>query len=64
MQEEVLSVKNAAIRVGRSEKTIYNWINSQHLNTWRGFVLLSDLIEVERLMSQKRGRPRKVNTPV
>lgn len=64
MQEEVLSVKNAAIRVGRSEKTIYNWINLQHLNTWRGYVLLSDLIEVERIMSQKRGRPRKVNTPV
>lgn len=63
MQEEVLSVKNAAIRVGRSEKTIYNWINSQQLNTMRGYVLLSELIEVERTMSQKRGRPRKVNTP-
>jgi transposase len=63
MTEEVLSVKNAAIRVGKSEKTIYNWINSHQLNTMRGYVLLSELVEVERTMSQKRGRPRKTNTP-
>lgn len=63
IREEVLTIKAAAARIGKSEKTIYNWINSGHLTPLRQYVLLSDLVLVEREMSQKRGRPRKSDTP-
>jgi len=60
MREEVLTIKGAAARIGVSEKTIYNWINNGHLTTLRQYILLSDLVVVEREMSKRRGRPRKV----
>jgi len=63
IREEVLTIRAAAARIGKSEKTIYNWINAGHLTPLRQFVLLSELILVEREMSQKRGRPRKSDTP-
>jgi IS30 family transposase len=63
MRDEVLTIKAAAIRIGKSEKTIYNWINAGHLHPLRQYVLLSELVVVERAMSEKRGRPRKNDTP-
>lgn len=59
MKEEVLTIKGAAARIGVSEKTIYNWINAGHLTPLRQYILLSDLVVVERDMSKRRGRPRK-----
>lgn len=63
MREEVLTIRAAAERIGKSQKTIYNWINAGHLHPLRQYVLLSELVVVERDMSQKRGRPRKTDTP-
>lgn len=63
MRDEVLTIKAAAARIGKSEKTIYNWINAGYLTPLRQYVLLSDLVLVEREMAQKRGRPRKSDTP-
>lgn len=63
IQDEVLTIRAAAARIGKSEKTIYNWINAGHLIPLRQYVLWSDLILVERDMAQKRGRPRKSDTP-
>lgn len=63
MKDEVLTIKDAAARIGKSQKTIYNWINAGELNPLRQFILLSDLLNAERKMSSKRGRPRKSDTP-
>lgn len=63
MRDEVLTIRAAAVRIGKSEKTIYNWINAGHLTPLRQYVLLSELVVVERAMAEKRGRPRKTDTP-
>lgn len=52
------TVKGAAERVGRSERTIRNWL-SRGLRSYAGFITESDLLEFERVMRQRVGRPRK-----
>lgn len=65
-----LTVEEAAKRVGRSPRTIYQWVRDHHL---AGYELERDgrpvtgvmegaLLDVDRSMRKRRGRPRK-DTP-
>lgn len=63
----MLTISEAAKRVGRSERTIYAWIEDAHLRRYdvvrdgRFVAVVAEgrLLEVDRLMRSRRGRPRK-----
>jgi len=65
-----LTIDEAAKRVGRSPRTVYQWVHDRHL---QGYDLLRDgrtvtgvmearLLEVDKQQRGRRGRPRK-DTP-
>lgn len=49
----------AAQRVGRTERTIRNWERSGELTPTLGRFRESDLVEADRRMRARVGRPRK-----
>lgn len=63
----MLSIPDAARRVSRSPRTIYSWIEGGHLRRYdvvRGGRLVTmvperRLLEVDRVMRSRRGRPPK-----
>lgn len=57
-----LSLPEAAVRVGRSQRTIRRWIESRHLTPILGRVRESTLLEADALMRSKIGRPRKLSS--
>lgn len=64
-----LTIPEAALRVGRSKASIYSWIRGGHLRRHeitRGTqtipaVIEQELLETDRLMRSRRGRPKKVD---
>jgi hypothetical protein len=54
-----LDFARAAQRVGKSERTIRNWISKGMPFREPGMVRLEDVLEFEKLMRSRRGRPRK-----
>jgi predicted site-specific integrase-resolvase len=59
MSSKVLTVAEAAQITGKSKRTIYAWIQRGELKPIRSYIDLDDLLETERKMSDRRGRPRK-----
>ena len=55
-----LTVAEAAVRVGRSERTVYRWADGGHVVILLGRVAETQLLEADRAMRRRRGRPRKV----
>lgn len=55
-----LTIEDAAERVGKSERTIRNWIDAGLTATF-GRVREDELLECDRLMRSRRGRPRKTD---
>jgi hypothetical protein len=62
-----LTIPDAAVRVGRSRRTIYAWIEADALRKYdqvrgdRVVVVVREkaLLEADRIMRSRRGRPRK-----
>lgn len=57
-----LTVPQAADRVGRSPRTIGRWVVGG-LRVQAGYVREDELLEMDRLMRERRGRPRKPIEP-
>ncbi|MDY7528465.1 MULTISPECIES: helix-turn-helix domain-containing protein [unclassified Cryobacterium] len=55
-----LTIKAAAERVDRSERTIYRWIDRDLLTIRNGTVAELDLLKADRTQRQRKGRPRIV----
>jgi NTP pyrophosphatase (non-canonical NTP hydrolase) len=58
-----VGIEQAAIRVNRSARTIRNWI-SDGLAVNLGWIKVEDLLEYDRLMRSRRGRPKAPVTVV
>lgn len=54
-----LTITDAAKRVKRSPRTIRRWIAADLLKVMMGRVKETDLLEVERQMRGRVGRPKK-----
>lgn len=54
-----LDLAQAAKRAGRSERTVRRWIEAGHIKLVLGRMREGELLEVERRMRGRRGRPRK-----
>ena len=59
--KQALTVNEAAQLTGKSRRAIYYWIESGALQYESRYINAKELFEVERLMRQRRGRPRKVS---
>lgn len=59
MTNKILTIDEAAVVTGRSKRTIYTWIQRGELTPIRSYIDLNDLLEAERKMAERRGRPRK-----
>jgi hypothetical protein len=57
--KQALTIDEATILTGRSRRAIYYWIEHGHLSYESRYINAKELLEVERLMRQRRGRPRK-----
>lgn len=57
----LLTRKQAAERVGKSEGTIRHWIKNGLRERLGGKILESELLAMERTMRERRGRPRLVD---
>lgn len=58
--KQALTVDEATVLTGRSRRAIYYWIENGHLSYESRYINAKELLEVERLMRQRRGRPRKL----
>lgn len=58
----MLTRAQAAVRVGRSQRTIRNW-QMRGLRTLAGLIPEGDLLEYDRRMRERVGRPRKAGRP-
>ena len=54
-----LTITDAAQRVKRSPRTIHRWVEAGHLKVYIGRVREADLLEVDRVMRGRVGRPKK-----
>lgn len=59
MADRWLTIAQAAVRAGRTERTIRNWIAAGELTPLVGRFRESDVVRAEHRMRAKRGRPRK-----
>jgi transposase len=61
MMTNWLSIEEAAKRVGRSVRTIYRWGEGENpeLRITVNRVREDELLEVDRMMRKRLGRPRK-----
>ena len=58
--KQALTVDEAAYLTGKSRRAIYYWIEHGVLSYESRYINAKELFEAERLMKQRRGRPRKV----
>ena len=58
--KQALTVDEAAVLTGRSRRAIYYWIEHGVLSYESRYINVKELFEAERLMRQRRGRPRKL----
>jgi len=58
--KQALTVDEAATLTGRSQRAIYYWIENGVLSYESRYINAKELFEAERLMRQRRGRPRNV----
>ena len=58
--KQALTVDEAAALTGRSRRAIYYWIEHGVLSYESRYINAKELFEAERLMRQRRGRPRKL----
>ena len=56
-----LTLEQAAARVGRSESTIRRWVDNGLMSV-AGRIPVSNLLEFEKTMRERRGRPRKASS--
>lgn len=54
-----LTLKDAAARVGKTERTIRNWVSWGELKPQMGRFSERELLAVEKAMRGRRGRPPK-----
>lgn len=59
-----LTMEQAAKRVGKTERTIRNWIRAGQITHRAGYIREDDLLEADRVMRSRRGRPQKVAVDV
>lgn len=55
-----LTIEQAAKRVGKTQRTIRNWIDGG-LTLRAGYIREDELLERDRLMRSRRGRPRETD---
>lgn len=53
------TITDAAHRVKRSPRTIRRWIEDKHLKAYLGRVKEEELLDVDRKMRGRVGRPKK-----
>lgn len=64
MTDKIVNIREAAQLTGRSVRTIYLWIQDNHLQTYaRNLISVDDLLACEVRMANRIGRPRKTDTP-
>lgn len=64
MADRWLSLAEAAVRVHRTKRTIYRWIDDGELRAFDGRVRESHVLDVDKAMRTRVGRPAGRRVPL